>query len=372
MSAGLRILVTTDTVGGVWTYALDLARGLLAHDIEVVLAVLGPSPSAEQQKTAAAISGLTLVDTGLPLDWLAPSAGAVRAAGKAIAALATSCGADIVQLNAPALAAGCAFPVPVLAVNHSCLTTWWTAVDGGTPGGDYRWRAELTGIGLRAADHVAAPTTAFARATQQAHRLRVLPSVIHNGRTAVALPAAARHDFALTVGRLWDKGKNVATLDRAAEHLSIPLHAAGPVEGPNGDAITFDHAHLLGELNEAELARWLAARPVFVSAALYEPFGLAVLEAAGAGCPLLLSDIPSFRELWDGAAWFVDPLDHRAFADAITRLSGDEFLHRQMGEAARERAARYTPAAMAREMAALYARLAVKADGGGRRARAAA
>jgi glycosyltransferase involved in cell wall biosynthesis len=75
--------------------------------------------------------------------------------------------------------------------------------------------------------------------------------------------------------------------------------------------------------------------------------------------------------LWDGAARFVDPLDDRAFADAITRLAGDEFLHRQMGEAARARAARYTPAAMAREMAALYTRLAAKADGGGRPAVAA-
>lgn len=372
MSAALRILVTADTVGGVWTYALDLARGLAAHDIHVVLAVLGPSPTPEQQQVAAAIPGLTLVDTGLPLDWMAPSAGAVRAAGKAIAALASDWGVDIIQLNAPALAAGCAFPVPVLAVNHSCLTTWWQAVDGGVPGGEYRWRAELTGIGLRAADHVAAPTAAFARSTQKAHRLETLPSVVHNGRTPLALPAMARHDFALTVGRLWDKGKNAVTLDRAAEHLSIPLHAAGPLQGPNGDSIAFDHAHPLGELNEPELARWLAARPVFVSAALYEPFGLAVLEAAGAGCPLLLSDIPSFRELWDGVAWFVDPLDHRAFADAITRLSRDEYLHRQMGDAARERAARYTPAAMAREMATLYTRLAAKADGGGRSAKAAA
>ena len=39
--------------------------------------------------------------------------------------------------------------------------------------------------------------------------------------------------------------------------------------------------------------------------ARYEPFGLAVLEAAQAGMRLVLSDIPSFRELWDGAATFV-------------------------------------------------------------------
>ena len=67
------------------------------------------------------------------------------------------------------------------------------------------------------------------------------------------------------------------------------------------------HLQPLGELDERTLAGCLSARPVFVSAARYEPFGLAVLEAAQAGCPLVLSDIPTFRELWDGAALFVDP-----------------------------------------------------------------
>ena len=101
--------------------------------------------------------------------------------------------------------------------------------------------------------------------------------------------------------------------------------------------------------------RW-AARPVFVSAALYEPFGLAVLEAAAAGCALVLSDIPTFRELWDGAALFVAP-DEAAIADAIAALVADPARRAALGEAARARAARYTPDATAAAMAALHARL---------------
>ncbi|MDB5697327.1 MAG: glycosyltransferase [Alphaproteobacteria bacterium] len=372
MSAGMRVLVTADAVGGVWTYAVDLARALVAHDVTVVLAVLGPSPSAEQQKKVAAIPGLTLVDTGLALDWMAPSPGAVHAAGEAVAALASRHRADLVQLNAPALAATVAFPVPVLAVNHSCLTTWWGVANGGAPEGDYSWRAELTGLGLKAADRVVAPTAAFAEATQRAYGLSVTPTVVHNGRAPLDLPHSATHDYAFTAGRLWDKGKNAATLDRAAEQLSIPFYAAGPVRGPGGDGVVLDHISVLGELDERALSHWLAPRPVFVSAALYEPFGLAVLEAAQAGCPLLLSDIPTFRELWDGAAWFVDPLDHLAFADSVARIAGDAFLRRQRGEAARERAARYTDAAMAKAMASLYAQLAGRAGAVGRAARVAA
>jgi glycosyltransferase involved in cell wall biosynthesis len=126
------------------------------------------------------------------------------------------------------------------------------------------------------------------------------------------------------------------------------------LKGPNGTEVMFEHLHCLGNLGEAELARWLSARPVFVSAALYEPFGLAVLEAASAGCPLILSDIPTFRELWDDVAVFVPARDQEGFTRAIANLVGDDFERAVMGRAARERAARYTPDAMAAQMASVY------------------
>jgi glycosyltransferase involved in cell wall biosynthesis len=116
----------------------------------------------------------------------------------------------------------------------------------------------------------------------------------------------------------------------------------------------FDNIHCLGTLGEKELARWLSARPVFVSAALYEPFGVAVLEAASAGCALILSDIPTFRELWDETAIFVPARDEAAFTEAIGALVGDDFERAVLGRAARERAGRFSPDAMASQMAALY------------------
>jgi glycosyltransferase involved in cell wall biosynthesis len=98
----------------------------------------------------------------------------------------------------------------------------------------------------------------------------------------------------------------------------------------------------------------LAARPVFVSAATFEPFGLAVLEAAAAGCALVLSDIPTFRELWDGAAMFAPPGDAMAFEGAVHALLANAPLRERMGAAAASRALRYTPAATARAMSAIY------------------
>lgn len=358
MKRAMRVLVTADAVGGVWQYSLDLARGLGQHGIEVVLPVLGPSPTAAQAAAAAAIPNLTLLDTGLPLDWLATDRASLRKAGEAVAALAVRHQVDVVQLNTPALGAEVSFGVPVLAVAHSCLATWWGSVKKEKMPPLFSWRSDLATQGMRAADLVVAPTAAFARATQVSHDLDVVPTAVHNGRSRLPLPQVPSHDFAFTAGRLWDKGKNVATLDRAAALLPVPFQMAGPLEGPNGDSTLLVHAHAVGNLSECEMARWLAAKPVFASAALYEPFGLAVLEAAFAGCPLVLSDIPTFRELWDGAAIFVDPMDHEAFARQIGDIVGDDLARAQLGRAAAKRAERYTVTAMADTMASLYRRLA--------------
>jgi glycosyltransferase involved in cell wall biosynthesis len=350
----VKLLLTADAVGGVWQYATDLARALQAHGVEVVIALLGPKPSVPQRQAAR---DLTLIETGLPLDWLAESPDEVRAAGEALAALAEARQVDLVQLNTPALAAGATFEAPVVAVSHSCLLTWWEAVMDGPLPDDFAWRVALHADGLQAADMVVTPTSAFGEATRRAYRLPVSPHFVHNGRAPLVLPEVAPQDFAFTAGRLWDKGKNLATIDRAAAGLPVPLYAAGPESGPNGDRIEFRHALPLGALSEGELARQLAARPVFVSAAMYEPFGLAVLEAAAAGCPLVLSDIPTFRELWDGAATFVDPLDHAGFAAAISCIVGDDLARAEWGRKAQERATRYSAKAMAATMLEAYRRL---------------
>ncbi len=350
----LRVLLTADAVGGVWQYSIDLARGLSGLGVETVLAVLGPPPTRRQTDEAEEVPGLKLVETGLELDWLAEDAASVRKAGAAVADLARRHEADLVQLNMPALAADADFGMPVVAVQHSCVATWWEAVHGTELPEDFAWRTELVRAGLHRADIVVAPTSAFAEATRRCYGLAKAPMTVHNGRKPFDLPSRAQDDFAFTAGRLWDEGKNLATLDASAGRIDVPVHAAGPVRGPNGTAVVFDHLHCLGSLSEEELARWLAAKPVFVSAALYEPFGLAVLEAAAAGCPLILSDIPTFRELWDGAALFVPPRDQGGFALAIASLVRDEFEREAMGRAARARAARFTPEVMAAQMAAIY------------------
>ena len=330
-----RLLMTTDAVGGVWRYSLDLAQGMAPRPL---LAVLGPPPSAAQRAEAAELR-LRLIETGLPLDWTAENTAALEATTMALQALAAREGVSSVHLHAPALAGSARWAVPVVVVAHSCVATWWQAVRGGPLPGDFAWRTEATRAGLRTADAVIAPTRAHGEAVRSVYG-DVALNVVHNGvsppkpvipkldpgiqdgERALAAPwtrgsspgvtfdgrGGSPAPAVLTAGRLWDEGKNIVALDRVAAALGVPVRAAGPVEGPNGARIELANLQLLGTLGPAEMRQAYAGATVFASLARYEPFGLSVLEAAQAGLRLVLSDIPSFRELWDGVARFV-PVD---------------------------------------------------------------
>jgi glycosyltransferase involved in cell wall biosynthesis len=354
--------MTADAVGGVWQYATDLAAALRARGHTVTLAVLGPAPTADQRENAQRIPGLRLVETGLPLDWLSAGPGPVERAAEAIAALVRAEGADLIHCNMPTLAGAADFPVPVVAVTHGCIATWWQAAKTEPLLASYRWHKRMMARGLAAADVVVAPSASYAAIVRRTYRLPAAPLVVHNGRAPLPAPPLKEPPLhaALTVGRLWDPVKNAAMLDRIAGRLPMPFLAAGAVLGPHGELIKLDHLEVLGQLDAAPLGALLARRPVFVSAASFEPFGLSVLEAAQAGCPLVVSDTPTFRELWDGAALFVPPGEEESFAAAIERLAADRTQRAQLGTKAAQRAARYTPAAKAAAMMRIYEGLLVR------------
>ncbi|NJR79487.1 glycosyltransferase family 4 protein [Sphingomonas corticis] len=349
-----RVLMTADSVGGVWQYATDLAVAL-SGDHDVTIAHMGPGSVDE-------VAGVRVIATGLPLDWLAEDAAAVRAAAAAIVDLARSGRAEVVQLNSPALAAAATFDVPVVAVDHGAIATWWEATRPGEPlPARYAWHAALAADGLRRADAVVVPSAAYGAAVRRRYGLPVDPVAVHNGRAVPPKSGATPARRAFTAGRLWDAAKATPLLDAVAARLPFAFEAAGPLIAPHGETVAPAHLAHLGTLGAAALAERLSARPMFVSAARFEPFGLAVLEAAGAGCPLVLADMPVFRELWQDAALFVAGEDPAHWADAIARLADDPAEACRLGDAAAARAARYTPTATARAMARLYARVAAPA-----------
>lgn len=341
----MRILVTTDAVGGVWRYSLTLARQWARSGVAVELAVCGPAPDTAQWQEAAAIPGLILHRTELALDWTAPDAAGLERIADETAELADALGVDSVHLHAPAaVGRATSWPVPVVAVMHSCLLTWWRAMRAGPPPDEFVWRIEATRAGLRRADHVVAPSRAFRDAILSAYgEARII--AIPNGRQRPAVvPTSVRRRAVLAAGRFWDEAKDAATLDSAAGLLDAPVEAAGSFHGPNGQTAGSQHLVRLGSLDEDGMARALGNATVFASTARYEPFGLAVLEAAQCGLALVLCDIPTLRELWNGAALFVPPGDAAGFAAAMTRALDQPG---PLATAARARADRYSDSAMA-------------------------
>ena len=356
----LHLFMSVDAIGGVWTYALDLAAGLAKHRISVTLGVVGPRPAASQVAQARGIDSLNLIMTDAALDWSGAGLDCVRAAGERLAGLADEVRADVVQLNCAAYGAA-QFSAPLIVACHSCVATWFASVRDAAAPEPHAAIARLAGQGLRRADKIVAPSHAFALATARQYKLAREPRVVFNGRpksTSALSDAVANYVFCC--GRLWDEAKNFALLDTCAIDLDWPVLAAGPRLGPNGAAIHLPNVATLGALPASEVTRHMRARPIFAAPSLYEPFGLAVLEAAQSGCALVLSDIPTFRELWRDAAIFVPPRDPSAWTNALTRLTSQPCERDALGRAAFRRSQRYRSEKTAASMASIYRSLVAK------------
>jgi hypothetical protein len=139
-----RVLLTIDAVGGGGRYGVDLAGELGAAGIACRLAICGPRPDAAQEAECRSLRNVSLVWTGLPLDWKAADAAAVSDVAGALVAMAQDWGADLLHLNNPSQAAGLPERMPVVVTSHSCLATWWSAVKASDLTHDWRWQLELT------------------------------------------------------------------------------------------------------------------------------------------------------------------------------------------------------------------------------------
>ncbi|MBK8006873.1 MAG: glycosyltransferase [Gemmatimonadetes bacterium] len=101
---------------------------------------------------------------------------------------------------------------------------------------------------------------------------------------------------------------------------------------------------------------------VFTSPSRHEGMPNAVVEAMTCGCALVVSDIPSHREILDaGSARFVSPDDPAALAAAVAGLLDAPAEASGLGRVARARAAQWSVEASMRAYLALYQELAAGA-----------
>jgi glycogen synthase len=349
-----RILMTGDTVGGVWTYTMELAEALGAHGVEVVLAALGGAPTVEQRVEAARIPNLDLLASDFKLEWMDDPWHDVTASGNWLLDLEEQYAPDVVHLNSFGHGA-LPWNTPVVVTAHSCVLSWWSAVRGGpVPPQWNRYRYEVE-CAVKAADLVTTPSRAMLRMVEEIYGCD-LPAcrVVPNGRDASCYRAAAKEQFVLTAGRVWDEAKNIAAVGHIAAALPWPAYVAGENRHPNGTTFEFPGCRMLGRLSSDELGDWYARAPIYVSPARYEPFGLSALEAALSGCALVLGDIESLREVWEHAAIFVPPDDERRLEAAVTGLIANPEHRKEMSRRSAARAQAFTPERMAAEYASAY------------------
>lgn len=351
-----RVLMSADTIGGVWTYAVELAGGLSEAGVQVVLAAMGAEPSARQREQAESIDGLELHARPFALEWMQEPWRDLERAGYWLAGLAERYAPQLVHLNT--LAHGTlSWPAPLLSVGHSCVLSWFEAVRGEAAPAEWERYQRLVEASLQASDAVAAPSRAMLAALERHYGPFETARAIHNGRRGELFAPAAKEPVVLSAGRLWDDAKNVGALAEASAQIDWPVYVAGSQEHPDGGSVELDGVRLLGRLEPEQLADWYARASIYALPARYEPFGLTALEAALSGCALVLGDIPSLREVWGEAAVFVDPDNPAELSRQVGALAADPARRERLVARSSRRARQLSTEAMTAAYLELYREL---------------
>lgn len=348
------VLMTADTVGGVWSYAITLCREFSSAGINVALATMGAPLSRSQRCEADAIANLQIYESDYKLEWMDDPWLDVRDAGAWLLELSQRLKPDLVHLNGYAHG-DLPWNRPVVMVAHSCVLSWWHAVKKTDLPPMWNLYAARVTRGLRAADAVVAPSYAMLTQVERLYGVCSNCYVIYNGVDAKRFQPGVKENIVFSAGRMWDEAKNLHALDAAATGIDWPVLIAGELSACERSSTCSNNVKRLGQLDAREMASMLGKASIYALPARYEPFGLSVLEAALAGCALVLGNIASLREIWRDSAVYVSPDDPAELQSAINELIRAPQLRSDYAERARLRANTFTPAKMAGTYQRLYA-----------------
>jgi glycosyltransferase involved in cell wall biosynthesis len=350
----MRILLTTDPVGGVWTFTRELAQQLLRLENAVALVSLGRELSDAQcgwaeQMCAAYPTAFRFSASLAPLEWMMHNSVAYEAGAVGVMEAVEDFRPEVIH-SSQFCFGDLPTPIPKVVTAHSDVLSWAAACrPAGLEASAWldRYR-ELVQGGLDEADAVVAPTRWMASALQEHFRVRRGVGVVANGRTLLA-PASPpnRSMQAVTAGRIWDDAKGLEQLAKLRSAVPVVIAGDNAFEGSSAENVT-----TLGHLDEQELLGLFAQSAVYLACSLYEPFGLTPLEAALCGCALVVRDIPTFREIWGPAAIYFH--DDRSLNAALDALADDPENCKRAQQAAVERARFFTAERMAYNYLALY------------------
>ncbi|HLH08656.1 MAG TPA: glycosyltransferase family 4 protein [Terriglobales bacterium] len=360
----MHVLVTADTVGGVWTYTKELVTGLAQRGVRVTLVSFGEIPKPGEIEWLVSMRSIDFYPTAFRLEWMQDAERDLRLSSEYLLRIVSESKPDLLHLSQYAYGA-LAVDIPKLVIAHSDVVSWWVAVHGREPErsawiDSYRDTVER---GLSEADTVVAPSRWMMNALQAHYGKLKVTRVIYNGRNPVLFnPHCSKEELVLGAGRVWDPGKQVRMLE--AVNSPWPIVVAGPNESPDqaagqhASATKYGGIDIRGTQTAVQLQQLYARASMFVGTSRYEPFGLAPLEAAFSRCVLVLNDIPSFREIWGESACYFRANDATELERTLISLAEDRQLRLTYSNLAYRRAKSfYTANRMVDQYMQLYSTL---------------
>ena len=112
----------------------------------------------------------------------------------------------------------------------------------------------------------------------------------------------------------------------------------------------------LGYVTSEQLAALYASASLLAFPSRFEGFGLPVLEAMAAGCPVVAANATALPSLVGDAAVLVDPDDGPGWARAMSDLLADQAARQRLSDAGRARAAELAALDPVRLLVDVYAR----------------
>lgn len=345
------ILMTTSAQGDAWTFSMELCAALRPYGVNIALATLGSALSPDQRSQLAGHSHVQLHESTCRSYGMDDTWDQFEDAENWLLDLEREIQPDIIHLN-DLIHGGLPWRTPVLLVVHSCFLSWWQAVKKQPPPSAQRQRYnDLVKHSVQRATMVVAPSTAMLAKLYSTYGSIPEGTVIVNGRSfpgllpAPELKVPVMEPLVFSSGSTWDEAKNIGALAGIADKIPWRICVAGAADRITDSAPA--NFRTLGPLSDDKLALWLARASIYAAPVHYEPYGFAMIEAARAGCALVLGNVDSLRELWGDAAEYVDPDDPDDLLRTINHLIDRPQRLREMMERAWRRAQRYSGSRMA-------------------------
>lgn len=368
---GLHVLVTCDTLTGIWTYTRELVTGLITSGVRVTLVSFGEIPLPHQTAWMESLHGLDYRPTAFRLEWMQEGESDTPDSARYLQSLVRELKPDLLHLNQYCYGS-LPVSIPRVVVAHGDLVSWWLAVHGRQPTDSrwLRWYRDMVSRAIAGAEVIVAPSQWMRDTLRSCYGWPRRDLVIHNGRNPIYFnPYVSKDDSVLSVGRLWDAGKQVSLLTQHVHPFSVcivgsdnPTYAPlTPIRADVKLATDQLCVALKGPQTEAQLRTLYSRATIYAATSRYEPFGMAALEAAFSRCAIVANDMPTFREIWGDAALYFRANDAESLAQTIRLLSDDRELCRTYANLAYQRAReRFTAKRMTDDYLRLYRNLVLK------------